>query len=61
MNQVQALQAAGEIATGLLFVYPQAHDLHQGLNTVATALNRLGERELCPGAQQLARISALLR
>jgi 2-oxoglutarate ferredoxin oxidoreductase subunit beta len=61
MNKVQALQAAGEIATGLLFVDPQARDLHAGLNTVATPLNRLGEIELCPGNEALAKINAALR
>ncbi|HEX2012287.1 MAG TPA: 2-oxoacid:ferredoxin oxidoreductase subunit beta, partial [Roseateles sp.] len=61
MNQVAALQAAGEIATGLLFVDPQARDMHRGLNTVAAPLNRLGERELCPGAAALAKINGALR
>ncbi|MDN3919161.1 2-oxoacid:ferredoxin oxidoreductase subunit beta [Roseateles violae] len=61
MNQVQALAAAGEIATGLLYVDPQARDMHQGLNTVATPLNALGERELCPGAAVLEKINAGLR
>jgi 2-oxoglutarate/2-oxoacid ferredoxin oxidoreductase subunit beta len=61
MNQVAALQAAGEIATGLLFVDPQAHDMHQGLNTVAAALNSLGERELCPGSGLLTRFNESLR
>jgi len=31
MNQVMAHQARGEIVTGLLFVDPQASDLHHGL------------------------------
>ena len=61
MNQLLALHAAGEIATGLLYVDPQAGDLHQGLNTVATPLNRLGEAELCPGRGVLDRINAGLR
>ena len=61
MNQVQALAAAGEIATGLLYLDPAARDLHQGLRTVTTPLNRLGERELCPGAAALASINAALR
>ncbi|MCX2862544.1 2-oxoacid:ferredoxin oxidoreductase subunit beta [Paucibacter sp. PLA-PC-4] len=61
MNQVAALQAAGEIATGLIFVDPHSREMHQGLNTVAAPLNRLGERELCPGAAVLAKINEGLR
>jgi len=61
MNQIAALQAAGEIATGLLFIDPQAQDMHRSQQTVATPLNRLGEAELCPGAAALERINAGLR
>ena len=34
MNQVMAHQARGEIATGLLYVNPQAHDLHHYIPNV---------------------------
>jgi 2-oxoglutarate/2-oxoacid ferredoxin oxidoreductase subunit beta len=61
MNHVQAMQAAGEIATGLLYVDPQASDLHAALHTVAQALNQLDEAALCPGAATLAKINASLR
>jgi 2-oxoglutarate/2-oxoacid ferredoxin oxidoreductase subunit beta len=61
MNHVQAMQAAGEIATGLLYVDPQASDLHAALHTVAQALNQLDEAALCPGATTLAKINASLR
>ncbi|WP_077032936.1 2-oxoacid:ferredoxin oxidoreductase subunit beta [Pelomonas sp. KK5] len=61
MNQVQALAAAGEIATGLLYLDPEARDLHQALNTSARPLNQLAEAELCPGAKALAKINAGLR
>jgi 2-oxoglutarate ferredoxin oxidoreductase subunit beta len=61
MNQVMAHQARGEIATGLLFIDPQASDLHQGLNTVARPLNGLGEAELCPGSAALDKLNAALR
>jgi 2-oxoglutarate ferredoxin oxidoreductase subunit beta len=59
--QVQALQAQGEVVTGLLYVEPQAHDLHHAMNTMAGALNRLGESELCPGTAVLDRINQGLR
>jgi 2-oxoglutarate ferredoxin oxidoreductase subunit beta len=61
MNHVQALQAEGEIATGLLYVEAEASDLHAALNTSARPLNALGEAELCPGAERLAKINDSLR
>lgn len=61
MAHVQALQASGEIVTGLLYVDPQATDLHASLNTVNTPLNALGDTELCPGGQALAALNASLR
>ncbi|MGC4028681.1 MAG: 2-oxoacid:ferredoxin oxidoreductase subunit beta [Steroidobacteraceae bacterium] len=61
MNHVQALQAAGEIPTGLLYVDAGATDLHAALNTTPLPLNRLGEGELCPGAEALERLNAALR
>jgi len=57
----EAARAAGEVATGLLYVDPQARDLHAHLDTVPTAFNRLGEAELCPGNAVLAKINAGLR
>jgi 2-oxoglutarate ferredoxin oxidoreductase subunit beta len=61
MNHVHALQARGEVVTGLLYVDPQASDLHAALNTCATPLNKLDERALCPGAVALAKINASFR
>jgi 2-oxoglutarate ferredoxin oxidoreductase subunit beta len=61
MNYLQERAAAGEIVTGLLYLDPHATDLHEHLNTVETPLNRLTERELCPGAVTLERINASLR
>ncbi len=61
MARVQQSQAAGEIATGLLFVDAEADDLHAHLRTTATPLNRLDEAALCPGAEALGKINAGLR
>ena len=61
MNYLQERAAAGEVVTGLLYVQPDAADLHQHLNTVSTPLNQLTERELCPGSIALERINAALR
>jgi 2-oxoglutarate/2-oxoacid ferredoxin oxidoreductase subunit beta len=54
-------QARGEVVTGLLYVDPEAQDLHRHLKTVETPFNALGERELCPGSAVLAKINAGLR
>jgi len=61
MNYLQERAAAGEVVTGLLYVQPDAPDLHQHLNTVDTPLGQLTERELCPGSVALERINAALR
>ena len=61
MNYLQQRAAAGEVVTGLLFIDPEAEDLHRHLNTVDTPLNQLGTRELCPGSVALERINASLR
>ncbi|MES2563680.1 MAG: 2-oxoacid:ferredoxin oxidoreductase subunit beta [Pseudomonadota bacterium] len=61
MNYLQQRAAAGEVVTGLLYIDPEAEDLHRHLNTVDTPLNHLGTRELCPGAVALERINARLR
>ena len=60
-KHLQERQAAGEIATGLLYVQPEAEDLHEHLSIVETPLNRLAERELCPGSAELERLNAALR
>ena len=61
MAHVHRLQAAGEIATGLLYVEGDALDLHAALNTSQTPLNALDERALCPGSAMLHKINAALR
>jgi len=61
MNLLAAMQDEGEIPTGLLYVNPEAQDLHAALNTVAAPLNTLAEAALCPGAAMLDKINAALR
>jgi 2-oxoglutarate ferredoxin oxidoreductase subunit beta len=51
----------GEVLTGLLYVAPDAEDLHGHLNTYDTPFNKLGEKDLCPGSAMLERINAALR
>ena len=61
MNYLQAHQARGEIVTGLLYVDPQAPDLHAQLKTSTVPLNHLDEAALCPGTAVLDKINAALR
>ena len=61
MDYLQRRHADGEIVTGLLYVDPDAGDLHAALNTVGTPLNQLGARELIPGAAALEKFNATLR
>ncbi|MGA9827595.1 MAG: thiamine pyrophosphate-dependent enzyme, partial [Rhodanobacteraceae bacterium] len=61
MNHVQRHQAKGEIVTGLLYVDPEAADLHQHLKTSVRPLNTLGPTQLCPGSAALEKINASLR
>jgi 2-oxoglutarate/2-oxoacid ferredoxin oxidoreductase subunit beta len=61
MNYVHERQAKGEVVTGLLYVDPESHDLHEHLATTATPFNRLAAKDLSPGAAVLAKINASLR
>jgi len=54
-------QAKGDIVTGLLYVDPNARDLHEAHDTVSTPLNELNEAELVPGLSALEKINAGLR
>jgi 2-oxoglutarate/2-oxoacid ferredoxin oxidoreductase subunit beta len=61
MTYMQQHAAAGEVVTGLIYMDPAPRDMHAALNTVDVPLNRLGEKELCPGAAALEKINASLR
>jgi len=61
MNYLQEQHAAGEVVTGLLYLEPEAQDLHDYLNTVEKPFNELAEAELIPGAEALARFNQSLR
>lgn len=60
-NFLQARAAEGEIVTGLIYIDPEAEDLHRNLDTVELPLNTLGEEELCPGAAALEKLNTALR
>ena len=61
MTFLQKHAAKGQVVTGLLYVDPEAEDLHAHLDTVETPLNQLGEKALCPGSAALDKINASLR
>jgi 2-oxoglutarate ferredoxin oxidoreductase subunit beta len=58
---MQSRAAAGEVVTGLIYMDPNPRDMHAMLNTVDAPLNRLNEKELCPGSAALEKINASLR
>ena len=51
----------GEVLAGLLYLAPDAEDLHAHLNTVEVPFNKLAEKDLCPDAGMLDKINAALR
>jgi 2-oxoglutarate ferredoxin oxidoreductase subunit beta len=51
----------GEVLTGLLYLAPDAEDLHAHLNTYEQPFNRLEAKDLCPGSAMLHKINAGLR
>jgi 2-oxoglutarate/2-oxoacid ferredoxin oxidoreductase subunit beta len=61
MTFLQHHAAQGQIVTGLLYVAPDAEDLHAHLDTVQAPLNTLGEKDLCPGSAALDKINTGLR
>jgi 2-oxoglutarate ferredoxin oxidoreductase subunit beta len=61
MGFLQERAAAGEVVTGLLYVDPEAEDLHDALGTTQTPLNALNTADLTPGSAALSDINASLR
>ncbi|MGH6956147.1 MAG: 2-oxoacid:ferredoxin oxidoreductase subunit beta, partial [Caulobacteraceae bacterium] len=61
ISHLQLHQTRGEIVTGLLFVDPEADDLHERLHTVHKPLNQLSDAELIPGGAALDAINDSLR
>lgn len=57
VNALQQARAKDEILTGLLYVNSTWKDLHGLLNTYHKPLNKLTEKDLCPGEQNLEEIN----
>jgi 2-oxoglutarate ferredoxin oxidoreductase subunit beta len=54
--RVRRLQAAGEVATGLLYIDGGAPDMHQLNGTVDEPLAEIPFERLCPGGAALAEL-----
>jgi 2-oxoglutarate/2-oxoacid ferredoxin oxidoreductase subunit beta len=62
MTAIARAGEKGEVLTGLLYLNPEAEDLHAHLNTYrAKPFNQLGEGDLCPGSGTLEKINLALR
>lgn len=61
MNYLNHHQAEGKVLTGLVYIDPDASDLHELSQTVDKPLNQLEERHLCPGNAALQNINESLR
>lgn len=57
INAVQNAKLKNEILTGLLYINPDAVDLHSMINTSLKPLNSLTKEELCPGSEVLKSIN----
>src|SRR6478672_9708274 len=58
---INRARITGEILTGLLYVHPEASDLHRTLHTSGIPLNKLQQAELCPGSAALEKLNQSLR
>ena len=61
MNFLETRKARGEIVTGLLYVDPDADDLHGFLETAEKPFNSMSDEELVPGSAALEKLNASLR
>ena len=57
LTYVQKMHEEGQVATGLLYVDPDAVECHDILETTAIPLNELSEDALCPGSEALTAIN----
>jgi 2-oxoglutarate ferredoxin oxidoreductase subunit beta len=61
MEYLRQKQAAGEYATGLLYLDPDSKDFHAGNDTSDIPLNRIPYEKLTPGQQGLEKILSRYR
>jgi 2-oxoglutarate ferredoxin oxidoreductase subunit beta len=58
---IRERQDAGEIPTGLLYLTPDSHDMHDHNGTVPTPLTKLPYEQLCPGSAELEKLQQRFR
>lgn len=58
---VRERQAAGEVATGVLFVTPDSQDMVDQNNMVATPMSQMPFEQLCPGSEALEALQKRFR
>jgi 2-oxoglutarate ferredoxin oxidoreductase subunit beta len=61
ISALQKAKQSGELLTGLLYLNPDHKNLHELLNTSDKPLNKLTEKELCPGSAILREINESFR
>ena len=61
MAFLESRRAVGEVVTGLLYLNPDARDMHDMLATTDLPLNALADADLVPGDEALAKVNAALR
>ena len=61
LDMIYEYKAEDKVLTGILFIDPEADEIHTTMNTTDTPLRNLGEKELCPGTAALEDINNLHR
>ncbi len=61
IKKIQQSEQQGKVLTGLLYINPKAKDLKETLDIVDTPLNKLVERDLCPGKEKINQINSSLK
>jgi 2-oxoglutarate ferredoxin oxidoreductase subunit beta len=56
VDRIHQSRITGEVLTGLLYIDTNTTDMHKLEKTVDVPLNKLSQKELCPGSDQLARL-----
>ena len=60
-QNIQESQRDGKVLTGLLYADPEAMDLREILNVSDKPLNKMEQKELCPGSEKLQDINSGLK
>ena len=61
IQNIQESQRDGKVLTGLLYADPEAMDLREILNVSDKPLNKMEQKELCPGSEKLQDINSGLK